>query len=71
MAKNDDLDPQQERLLREMISKEMIKKIQHRIENEDKSVMKTFRNVIDEEAVKSGKVEKALKKIMNDKQDAQ
>ena len=63
----EDLDPHQERVLREMISKEMLAKIQRRVENEDSKVLKTFRSFIDETDAKKEKVENKIKKILNEK----
>lgn len=62
-----DLDPHQERVLREMISKEMIAKIQRRVDNEDSKVLKTFRSFIDETTEKKKKMESKLKKILKEK----
>lgn len=70
-VKTDDLDPHQERLLREMISKEMIKKIQRRIDGEDHSVMKTFRSMFDETTEKKNKMEGKIKNILKDKQKSE
>lgn len=41
-----------ERLIKEMISKEIIKKIERRIERNDNEVIKTLKTIIDEDRYK-------------------
>ncbi len=64
---NDDLDPHQERLLREMVSKEMMKKIEHRIAGDDSSAMKSFRALFDEKTEKKNRMENKIKNILKEK----
>lgn len=39
----------QERLIREIMSKEILKKIERRVDNKDENVIKTVRQVLDED----------------------
>lgn len=63
----DDLDPHQERMLREMIIKEMMKKIQDRIASEDSKVLKSIKSLINEQEDKKQKIESKLKNILKEK----
>jgi|GEM_PF-2452804 hypothetical protein len=69
MAKKqfEDLDPHQERVLREMIIKEMMKKIQDRIAGEDSKAIKSIKNLVNEQEDKKQKIESKLKNILNEK----
>ncbi len=69
MAKKqfEDLDPHQERVLREMIIKEMMKKIQDRIAGEDSKAIKSIKNLVNEQEDKKQKIESKLKSILNEK----
>jgi len=69
MAKKqfEDLDPHQERVLREMIIKEMMKKIQDRIAGEDSKAIKSIKNLVNEQEDKKQKIERKLKNILNEK----
>ena len=63
----EDLDPHQERVLREMIIKEMMKKIQDRIAGEDSKAIKSIKNLVNEQEDKKQKIESKLKNILNEK----
>ena len=69
MAKinNDDLDPHHERVLREMISKEMLKKIQNRVDNEDTKVLNSIKSLLNEQTQKKAKIENKIKNILKEK----
>lgn len=60
----DDLRPDQEKLLKELISKEMMKKIERRIDGSDNSVMKTLRTFLDDETVQKPKPGKNAAKVL-------
>lgn len=64
----EDLDPHQERMLREMISKEMLRKIQSRVDSEDSNVLKSFRSLLDEQTEKKDKMSKKISNILKEKQ---
>ncbi len=61
--KTDDLPPDQERLLRELIKKEMLKKIEGRIDSEDSNVLKSIKNMMDEEPAALKNADKKMEKI--------
>ncbi len=61
--KTDDLPPDQERLLRELIKKEMLKKIEGRIDSEDSNVLKSIKNLMDEEPAALKNADKKMEKI--------
>jgi len=69
--KNIDLDPHQEKMLRDMIVKEMIKKIQSRVESEDSHVLKSIKNLIYEQEDKKQKITKTLKNILKEKKETE
>lgn len=64
----EDLDPHQERVLREMIVKEMMKKIQDRIASEDSKAIKSIKNLVNEQEDKKQKIENKLKSILKEKE---
>ncbi len=67
--KNIDLDPHQEKMLRDLIVKEMMKKIQSRVESEDSHVLKSIKSLINEQEDKKQKIEKKLKNILKEKKE--
>lgn len=67
--KNIDLDPHQEKMLRDLIVKEMIKKIQSRVEAEDSHVLKSIKNLVNEQEDKKQKIEQKLKNILKEKKE--
>lgn len=65
--KNDDLSPDQERTLRELIKKEMLSKIQSRIDGEDASILRSIKNLIENESPQKRKAEKAASAALEEK----
>lgn len=58
---SNELEKAQEKIIRELIKKEMMEKIQSRIEREDIHVMRTLRSMIEENPDIKNKLNKAKK----------
>ncbi len=51
-VQTDDLDKEQAKMLKDMLTKEILKKIERRIESEDENIMKALKGMIEDEKKK-------------------